>query len=265
MEHIDALTSDTSRSEEYKAKAKTVFEAALNEQVLTVKKSLTEKFDAKAKSLKEGYDKQVLALTAKHAKNLTEAKEKAVTDLSNVVDGYMTHAVESWIEENAVQLERNVRAEITEQFIDGLKNLFTESYIEVPEQKFDLVKAQEAKIKQLEEQAVKLQAGRSKALKEAAALKCEKVIAEATAGLTDMQRARFEQLVESVEFDTIPQFESKVKVLRESYFKTDATATPIRKVRKPLVEQVVEIEEKSQPQESAIDKYVKIIAQTTRK
>ncbi len=68
----------------------------------------------------------------------------------------MTHAVESWIEENSVQLDRNVRAEITEQFIDGLKNLFTESYIEVPDQKFDLVKAQEAKIKQLEEQNAKL-------------------------------------------------------------------------------------------------------------
>lgn len=232
-------------SKEFQKKAAVVFEAVVNKRVQIKAKKLTEAFARKASKLEELYSRR-----------LTEAKEQAADEMANIIDGYMTEATESWVEENAVALTENVRAEIAEEFIDGLKTLFKEHYVEVPEEKFDLVKAQEQQIDKLQESLDKAKQKQVKLMKEAAELRCKSVITEATKDLSVLEQSRFTELVESMDFKSAAEFEQKVTMLRETFDKRNA---PARKKR-PVMESTVHTEK--QEGSTAIDKYVQAINKT---
>lgn len=204
--HTDALSMNEDLSDEFKEKAKVIFEAALAEHSKELRVKFIKEFRTREKNLKNSFNKQVKDL-----------KESLIKEQAALVDGYLSEAIDTWIAENSVILESNVKTELTEEFIDGLKNLFQEHYIEVPTEKFDLVKAQEEKIKQLEESVSEYKAKSLKNLKEAKKLKCESIINKATSGMTEVDKAKFIKLVESVDFGSIDQFERKVKTLKESY------------------------------------------------
>jgi hypothetical protein len=204
--HMEALSQGETLSEDFKEKIKLIFEAAMAEQIKSLRNKFVKEFKLRESKIKSQFDKQVKDL-----------KESLIKEQAVLVDGYLSEAVDKWIVENSVVLESNVRTELTEEFIDGLKNLFAEHYIEVPEEKFDLVKAQEEKIKQLEESVKLLKHKTVKALKESKKLHCESVLNKATSNMTELDKAKFIKLVESVEFDSIDQFEKKVKTLKESY------------------------------------------------
>lgn len=204
--HTDALSMNEDLSDEFKEKAKVIFEAALAEHSKELRAKFIKEFRTREKNLKNSFNKQVKDL-----------KESLIKEQAALVDGYLSEAIDTWIAENSVILESNVKTELTEEFIDGLKNLFQEHYIEVPAEKFDLVKAQEEKIKQLEESVSEYKAKSLKNLKEAKKLKCESIINKATSGMTEVDKAKFIKLVESVDFGSIDQFERKVKTLKESY------------------------------------------------
>lgn len=204
--HTDALSMNEDLSDEFKEKAKVIFEAALAEHSKELRAKFIKEFRTREKNLKNSFNKQVKDL-----------KESLIKEQAALVDGYLSEAIDTWIAENSVILESNVKTELTEEFIDGLKNLFQEHYIEVPTEKFDLVKAQEEKIKQLEESVNEYKAKSLKNLKEAKKLKCESIINKATSGMTEVDKAKFIKLVESVDFGSIDQFERKVKTLKESY------------------------------------------------
>ena len=204
--HTDALSMNEDLSDEFKEKAKVIFEAALAEHSKELRAKFIKEFRTREKNLKNSFNKQVKDL-----------KESLIKEQAALVDGYLSEAIDTWIAENSVILESNVKTELTEEFIDGLKNLFQEHYIEVPTEKFDLVKAQEEKIKQLEESVSEYKAKSLKNLKEAKKLKCESIINKATSGMTEVDKAKFIKLVESVDFGSIDQFERKVKTLKESY------------------------------------------------
>lgn len=204
--HTDALAMNENLSDEFKEKAKVIFEAALAEHSKELRAKFIKEFRTREKNLKNSFNKQVKDL-----------KESLIKEQAALVDGYLSEAIDTWIAENSVILESNVKTELTEEFIDGLKNLFQEHYIEVPAEKFDLVKAQEEKIKQLEESVSEYKAKSLKNLKEAKKLKCESIINKATSGMTEVDKAKFIKLVESVDFGSIDQFERKVKTLKESY------------------------------------------------
>lgn len=204
--HTDALSMNEDLSDEFKEKAKVIFEAALAEHSKELRAKFIKEFRTREKNLKNSFNKQVKDL-----------KESLIKEQAALVDGYLSEAIDTWIAENSVILESNVKTELTEEFIDGLKNLFQEHYIEVPTEKFDLVKAQEEKIKQLEESVSDYKSKSLKNLKEAKKLKCESIINKATSGMTEVDKAKFIKLVESVDFGSIDQFERKVKTLKESY------------------------------------------------
>ena len=204
--HTDALSMNEDLSDEFKEKAKVIFEAALAEHSKELRVKFIKEFRTREKNLKNSFNKQVKDL-----------KESLIKEQAALVDGYLSEAIDTWIAENSVILESNVKTELTEEFIDGLKNLFQEHYIEVPTEKFDLGKAQEEKIKQLEESVSEYKAKSLKNLKEAKKLKCESIINKATSGMTEVDKAKFIKLVESVDFGSIDQFERKVKTLKESY------------------------------------------------
>ena len=192
---LNALVeSEATLSEEFKAKTAIIFEAA-------VKSKLSEEIDR----LEEAY--------------ATELQEEVATqkaELVEKVDSYLNYVVEQWMEDNALAIQSGLRAEIAEDFMKGLKNLFTESYVDVPEAKVDLV---DELSQQVEEMAEKLNGSTEAILEMAAELetfKREAVIREASEGLAATQVAKLRTMVEGFDFDD--EFAHKVAVVKESVF-----------------------------------------------
>ena len=199
QEDLNALVSeDEALSEEFKDKAAVIFEAA-------VKSKLSAEIDR----LEEQYTTE-----------LSEEVEQIKTDLVEKVDGYLTYVVESWMEENKVAIESGLRAEIAESFITGLKGLFEQHYVEVPETKYDLVDDLASKVAELEESLNKTTEDNIKLTEKVADLRREQIIAEATQGMVETDAAKLKSLVEDVDFETAETFSKKVSIVKESYFKT---------------------------------------------
>ena len=231
--HIKALLSGQDNlSEDFKQKTKVIFEAAINEQVKAHKKVVTEQVVAQ-------YNDKLKAAKKQLQEQLNVKAQQIEDDLTESVTGFLQVMVERWVRDNQVALERNMRSELTEGFIDGLKNLFEEHYIDVPEKKFDLIEAQETQIRKLEEKLQQAHADASKALNESTELQRKFVIAEASKGLTDTQKVKLNKLVESVDFEDADKFGTKVGMLVESYF-AESKSTRKEPVRQQLVEDIQE-------------------------
>lgn len=197
-EDVDALLagSDAELSEEFKEKATTIFEAA-------VKSKVAEQLEAINESAKADYDAKL---------------EEARGELAEKVDGYLNYVVEEWVKENALAIERGIRTEIAEEFMNGLKNLFVENYIDVPEEKADLVDELATKSDDLEAKLNEEFEKNVAMKKELDAIKAENALTEAVVGLTDTQADKVKALAEGVEFETIDQYREKLETIKESYF-----------------------------------------------
>ena len=199
---IKALLEGTELSEEFAEKAKTIFEAAV-----------------KAK-LKEEYDKLV-----KHFAEETEKKvEEIKKELSEEVNGTVNYAIGQWKEENKIAIDQGIKTEITEDFIAGLKNLFEEHYISIPDDKVDVVEGMADQIREMEtrlDEQVKANVKLQNRLDESARVVVLKNVSE---GLADTQKEKLAALAEGIEFTTEEEFTKKVNTIKESYFK-ESTVT----------------------------------------
>jgi Mg2+ and Co2+ transporter CorA len=140
------------------------------------------------------------------------------------VDSYLNYVVEQWMEENKVAIQQGLRTEIAENFMNNLKDLFVESYIDVPESKIDLVDDMADQIEELEEQLFKTTSDAIKLSEEVTNLKRESIIAEASADLAETQAEKFASLVSDLDFDDAESFAEKVLTVKESYFsRTNST------------------------------------------
>jgi len=193
---IEALVSDEDLSEGFKDKAKTIFEAAVASKV---KEQLVEK----EAELEEELNKKV-----------EEVKE----DLTEKVDSYLNYVSESWVSENELAIERGLKSELTEDFINGLKKLFEEHYVEVPEDKFDVVEELANRLDEMEDKLNEEVAGNIQAQQDIEELKREKIISEASVDLADTQVEKLKALAEEVDFENEENFVEKVSTLKESYF-----------------------------------------------
>lgn len=201
---LNALVeSEATLSEEFKAKASVLFETA-------VKARLATELDR----LEEAYSTELEEQVTSIREGLTEA-----------VDNYLNYVVENWLEENKLAVEAGLRTEIAETFIDKLKDLFTESYIQVPETKVDLVDELASDNEELEEALNATVAKNLRLAEENQMLKRDKIITEATKDLADTQITKLTSLVETVTFDDEESFRAKVKIIKESHFNTKP-ATP---------------------------------------
>lgn len=159
---------------------------------------------------------------------LEEAKGEMVSEMEDNINSYLDYVVETWAEENKLALESGIKLEIMENFMSGMKDLFAESYIDIPEEQADLVVESQNKIDQLESDLA-TQIDKVGELKEAVEdLQRTKIISEHSVGLTDTQVEKFETLLEGVEYGSDSIFQKKAKTIRESYFKTDTTDQPLR-------------------------------------
>lgn len=210
-EGIEALLSGESLNEEFKEKTRLIFETALNEKLnqhkVLIEKQVRAKYAKKEQQLKESYDKKL--------EEQIQIIEESVVEK---IDSFLNFEVDQWVESNKVALVSNLRAELTEEFIDGLKVLFKEHYIEVPEERFDLIGAQEETIKGLSEKLDETVSAYSEMKKEVKNLKRERIVERAASGLVETQKSRLEKLVESIDFDDEAKFEKKVQTIKETYF-----------------------------------------------
>ena len=199
---LNALVADEATlSEQFKEKAEVIFEAA-------IKSKLSEEIDR----LEEKYNEE-----------LAEEVESTKAELVEKVDSYLNYVVENWMEENKLAVQTGLRTEIAEKFMNSLKDLFTESYIEVPESKVDLVDEMAAEIAELEEAHNTAVANSLEMQEKVEVLSREKIIREASADLAETQVEKLKDLVEDVEFEDDETFAKKVATVKESYFTKKVT------------------------------------------
>ena len=190
------VSSDADLSEEFKDKAATIFEAAVKTRIKEQTKILEAQFDKKLASE-------------------TETVKEAMVEK---VDSYLNYVVEEWMKENELAVERGIRTEIAEDFITGLKGLFKEHYIDVPEEKYnvlddltDQVKDLEGKLNEQIEKNVNLS-------KDVSESNREKLIAQVSEDLADTEKEKFGSMAENVEYDSAEKFQEKLETIKESYF-----------------------------------------------
>ena len=239
-EDIDALVEGEELSEEFKSKASTIFEAAVHQKVMEVAAS-------KVDEMEKEYQ--------------TELQEEIVSfrdELTDKVDGYLNYVTEEWMKENELALESSLKSEITEEFMSGLKDLFTEHYIEVPEEKVDIVENLFDKVEDLEGQLNTQVQDNIKVKAELNEYRKDKILEEVCDDLADTQSEKMKSLVEGVSYeDDSEKFEEKVKTIKENYF-------PDTIKKDENVEQIdssSEVAEKSEPKMNHImEAYSKAIA-----
>jgi len=200
-EHVEALmTGEGDLSEEFKRKAATVFEAAVKSKVRS-----------EVERMEEDYKTEL-------EENINTTKG----ELTEKVDTYLNYVVEEWMKENELAIERGLKGEIAEDFISGLKQLFEDHYVDVPDEKYDVLEAQSDKISELEaklneaiEQSVQMK-------KSNAGLVKEQVVSEVTTDLADTEIEKFKSLIEDVDYSNEESYREKLGTLKESYFPKNA-------------------------------------------
>lgn len=238
-EHMNALFQGEELSEDFQKKAATIFEAA-------VESSAQERIDA----LTEEYAQQVVALKEEMQVQLDEAVEEVRSELVENIDGFLNYVVEQWIDDNQVALESGMKVEMVNSFIDGLKNLFKEHYVEMPEEKLDVVQEQATEIEHLAQSSAELAEENKQLVAELVALKSALVFESVADDLTDVQREKFLELVENVEFTSDEEYTGKLETLKENYFPNGQT---------------VEIKQEVQQVPSdTMDAYVKAVSQNLK-
>lgn len=194
--HMDAMFNGEELSEDFKTKASTIFETALNERVEAIETELKAEYDNR----------------------LIEQTETLKTELTQQLDSYLSYVVEEWMEENKLAVEKGLRTEIAEEFIEGLRGLFLQHNIEVPQGKTDLLDEMAEKVEAL---TASLNEEINKSLEfknKIAELERKELVASMSEGLVDTDKERFLKLAEGVGFENNNEFRTKLETIRESYF-----------------------------------------------
>ena len=230
------VESEATLSDEFKAKTAIIFESA-------VKSKLSEEVDR---------------IEAQYKEELAEEVSSTKADLVEKVDSYLNYVVESWMEENQIAIQNGLRTEIAETFMDKMKDLFTESYIDVPQSKVDLVDELAESVEQLEKTLNETTQKVINTTEELEVYKRDTVIREASRDLAETQVVKLKSLVESIDFEDEDSFAAKVKTVVESYFTKEIANSE-------EVEQIVEDADQEVEVSSVMEGYLSAIRKTTPK
>ena len=195
-EDVNALLGGEELSEQFKAKAKTIFEAALKSKVTEIKE----------------------ALEIQYSEALAEEVEVVKEELSNRVDAYLEYVSDEWFAENALAIEGGLKTEMTESFLEGMKGLFEEHYVTIPEDKYDVL---ESMVDKLDDMETKLNEQIEKNIflnKRLAESVADGILDQVSEGLASTQKEKLASLAESVEFESEVEYREKLETLKESYF-----------------------------------------------
>lgn len=239
-EDVAAMFSGEDLSEEFTTKASTIFEAAVVSKVNELLETVTVDLEAE----------------------MEVAKDEIAEDMAGKLDSYLEYVAEEWMKENELAVEQGIRAEIQENFMKGLKDLFVENYIEVPEEKVDLVDELAGKIEELE-QSVNEEMEKSIGLKkELTEAKVEIILGKVSDGLTESQAIKLASLAEGVEFENEESYVEKLETLKSNYFKSDEVVTEETAIDDEPLEIDEDAETKIDPGMSA---YMSAISQSIKK
>jgi len=201
---VNALLEGEELSEEFQSKARTIFETAIKSKVAEIKEELNESY----------------------ANALVEELDTIKTGLTERVDSYLEYVADEWMQENALQVEAGLKTEMTESFLEGMKSLFEEHYVTIPEEKYDVLNSMVDKLDEMEDK-LNEQIERNVALNSRLAESTADVIfADVAEGLADTQKEKLAGLAENVEFESESDYREKLGTLKESYFPTKTASTP---------------------------------------
>jgi len=195
-EDVNALLEGEELSEEFQEKARTIFEAALRSKVFDIKETLEEQY----------------------ATALAEEVEEIKSELSERVDAYLEYVAGEWMEENALVIEQGLKTEMTESFLQGMRGLFEEHYVTIPEDKYDVLESMVEKLDDMEtklNEQIEKNVSLNKRLAESVA---DGIFEQVADGLADTQKDKLASLAESVEFGSETEYREKLETLKESYF-----------------------------------------------
>ena len=193
---VNALLGGEELSEEFRAKAKTIFEAAINSKVAAIREEIV----------------------SEHEEKLSEEVEEIKVELQERVDSYLEYVADEWFVENQLAVENGLKADMTESFLEGMKGLFEEHYVQIPEEKYDVLKSMVEKLDDMEtklNEQIEKNIALNKGLAEATA---DGILESVSDGLAATQKEKLASLAESVEFDSETEYREKLETLKESYF-----------------------------------------------
>jgi hypothetical protein len=205
-EDVNALLEGEELSEEFQEKARTIFEAALRSKVASIQEALEEQY----------------------AVALAEEVEEIKESLSERVDAYLEYVAGEWMEENALVIEQGLKTEMTESFLQGMRGLFEEHYVSIPEDKYDVLESMVEKLDEMEtklNEQIEKNVSLNKRLAESVA---DGIFEQVADGLADTQKDKLASLAESVEFESEEEYREKLETLRESYFPSRAVSPKAR-------------------------------------
>ena len=226
---MDALVGGEDLSEEFKTKAATIFETAVSAKVIS-------EVNQRVEELEEQYVQEI-----------TEAKEEHKSTMTEKVDGYLNYVVEEWMTENELAVEKGIRSELVEDFMTGLKTLFTEHYIDIPEEKVDLVDDLFGKVEDLEQKLDESINSNVEMKKELAEFKKEETLREVSKDLADTEKEKLGKLAEGIDFEDEQQYTEKLEVIKENYFPTSTTKT------ETITEELENTEEEETSSDTSVD------------
>ena len=241
-EDINALIAGEELSEEFQEKARTIFEAAIKSKIADIKESVREQYET----------------------NLVEEVKVIKEELQGRVDSYLEYVADEWVAENQLQVEQGLKTEMTESFLEGMKKLFEDHYVTIPEEKYDVIESMVDKLDDMESK-LNEQIDKNVALNRRLAESTADVIfADVTEGLAQTQRDKLATLAENVEFESENGYREKLETLKESYFPTKGSPNTQSKSEN-LNEESEAVDYSSKAISNTMDRYLQTMTRVAKK
>ena len=241
-EDINALIAGEELSEEFQEKARTIFEAAIKSKVAEVVEGVKSEYEA----------------------NLVEEVKTIKEELTDRVDSYLEYVADEWVGENQLAVEHGLKTEMTESFLEGMKKLFEDHYVTIPEEKYDVIENMVDKLDDMESklnEQIEKNVALNKRLAESTA---DVIFAEVTEGLAQTQRDKLATLVENVDFESENGYREKIETLKESYFPTKGSNTQTSKSEN-LTEESEAVDYSSKAVSNTMNRYLQTMTRVAKK
>jgi len=241
-EDINALIAGEELSEEFQEKARTIFEAAITSKVAEITEGIKSEYE----------------------ENLVEEVKGIKAELQERLDSYLEYVADEWVGENQLAVEHGLKTEMTESFLEGMKKLFEDHYVTIPEEKYDVIENMVDKLDDMESklnEQIEKNVALNKRLAESTA---DVIFAEVTEGLAQTQKDKLATLVENVDFESENGYREKIETLKESYFPTKGSNTQISKSEN-LTEESEAVDYSSKSISNTMDRYLQTINRVAKK
>ena len=241
-EDINALIAGEELSEEFQEKARTIFEAAIKSKVAEITEGVKSEYEA----------------------NLVEEVKTIKEELTDRLDSYLEYVADEWVAENQLQVEHGLKTEMTESFLEGMKKLFEDHYVTIPEEKYDVIENMVDKLDEMESklnEQIEKNVALNKRLAESTA---DVIFAEVTEGLAQTQKDKLATLVENVDFESENGYREKIETLKESYFPTKGSNTQTSKSEN-LTEESEAVDYQSKAISNTMDRYLQTMTRVAKK